>query len=384
MDAEIETDLTAEPLPRWKLDLLWVGPDTLRGYRALAAAPNRANISAMAASEDEDGRRTVMLAKMVGAGTITAADLDWAMSVDAVAGEAEDLARADDLLGAIRTFRDGLRRAPGADVYLMSMASCFVRLGARDVALRYLERAHAVNPENARIKRNLDGARAAMGIATTEPAKPAPAPPGRTAAVPGGWRRYTHPDGRFSVNLPNHWPQVASISDDASLSCRTTDGVMFEILNFTSGAPMAPHQLVDTIADGLEKYSAFEPGKSNGRVAGRQMFSFGGNDHCVEIVLKYREREYDITVAYVVCGDDRNAMYLALKTIDAKFDQARADFEMLLGSLETPWLRGTEPAVLTISRGAADPAPRPKVISQWGENPLSTKKKGGFWRRLFG
>jgi hypothetical protein len=363
MDAEIETDLTADPLPRWKLDLLWVGPDTLQGYRALAAAPNRTNITAMATGDDEDGRRTITLARMIGEGKITAADLDWAIAVDGIAGDAEDLARAEDLLGAIRKFREGLRRAPGADVYLMSMASCFVRLGARDVALRYLERAHAVNPDNARIKRNLDGAREAMGITTSKPAKPASAAPARPAAVPNGWRRYEDPDGWFSMNLPNAWPQVAAISDGASLSCRTND-VMFEILNFTDEDPTTPNKLVDLIAEGLEKYPAFDSDKKDGRVVGRRTFAFGGNDHCVEVVLQYRERQHDLTVAYVVCGDARNAMYLALKTINARFDQARADFEILLGSLETPWIHGTEPAVLTISRGA-----------------LARK---GLWGRLFG
>jgi len=102
--------------------------------------------------------------------TVTAADIDWAIEVDRIAGAAEDCAHADDMLGAISKFREALQLAPGCDNYLMSLATCHFNLGLRREALRYFERANQVNPKNERIKRHLKEVREAVGEAPPAPA----------------------------------------------------------------------------------------------------------------------------------------------------------------------------------------------------------------------
>ena len=87
---------------------------------------------------------------------------DWALRVDAIAGEAESAFRSGDVLVAIERYRDALQEAPGCDVYLMSMGTCYAELGALRDAVRYFERAAQISPQNAQIARNLAGARAAL------------------------------------------------------------------------------------------------------------------------------------------------------------------------------------------------------------------------------
>jgi tetratricopeptide (TPR) repeat protein len=166
--AEITADVTATPLPRAKLDLLWIGPALLTVLGSFADLPE--GIAPTVVGLDDDMHRIVEnTVREIEALRITPADIAWAVGVDGIAGEAERKANDDDLLGAIGEFRRALRQAPGCDNYMMSMATCYANLGLAPEALRYLERARQINPGNARIARNLAELRAAMSLPVAVP-----------------------------------------------------------------------------------------------------------------------------------------------------------------------------------------------------------------------
>ena len=162
--AKIAADLGAAPLSRKHMNLLWVGPAQLEVFKSIAKGAY-ANVAVESLASDEptpaaDLFKTV--ARQVSEGQVTAKDIAWAIQVDAIAGEAEDAFRRGDVLDAIERYRDALQAAPGCDVYLMSMGTCYAELGALRDAVRYFERAAQISPQNAQIARNLAGARAAL------------------------------------------------------------------------------------------------------------------------------------------------------------------------------------------------------------------------------
>jgi hypothetical protein len=162
--AKIAADLGAAPLARKHMNLLWVGPAQLEVFKTIAKGVY-ANVAVESLASDEptpaaDLFKTVM--QQISEGQVTAEDIAWAIQVDAIAGEAEDAFRRGDVLDAIERYRDALQAAPGCDVYLMSMGTCYAELGALRDAVRYFERAAQISPQNAQIARNLAGARAAL------------------------------------------------------------------------------------------------------------------------------------------------------------------------------------------------------------------------------
>jgi hypothetical protein len=162
--ARIAADLSAVPLSRKRMNLLWVGPAQLELFKALAKGAYR-NVAVETLAADEPTPAADLfkaLAQQVSAGQVTAEDIAWAIRVDAIAGEAEEAFRRGDVLEAIERYRDALLEAPGCDVYLMSMGTCYAELGALRDAVRYFERAAQISPQNAQIARNFAGARAAL------------------------------------------------------------------------------------------------------------------------------------------------------------------------------------------------------------------------------
>jgi tetratricopeptide (TPR) repeat protein len=119
-----------------------------------------ANLGSEESAPAADMLKTIM--RQIGDGEVTAQDIEWAIRVDAIAGEAEDAFKRGDVLDAIERYRNALREAPGCDVYLMSIGTCFAELGALRDAVRYFERASQISPQNAQIARNLASARAAL------------------------------------------------------------------------------------------------------------------------------------------------------------------------------------------------------------------------------
>jgi tetratricopeptide (TPR) repeat protein len=162
--AKIAADLSCAPLPRNLINLLWVGPEQLEILKSVAKGAY-SNVKVVDVGSDDptpgaDILKTI--ARQISEGQVSADDLDWALRVDAIAGEAENTFKRGDVLVAIERYRDALQEAPGCDVYLMSMGTCYAELGALRDAVRYFERAAQVSPQNARIARNLAGARAAL------------------------------------------------------------------------------------------------------------------------------------------------------------------------------------------------------------------------------
>jgi hypothetical protein len=162
--AKIAADLSSAPLPRKLMNLLWVGGEQLEILKSVAKGAY-SNVKVVDVGSDDptpgaDILKTI--ARQISEGQVSADDLDWALRVDAIAGEAENTFKRGDVLVAIERYRDALQEAPGCDVYLMSMGTCYAELGALRDAVRYFERAAQVSPQNARIARNLAGARAAL------------------------------------------------------------------------------------------------------------------------------------------------------------------------------------------------------------------------------
>ncbi len=135
------SDLTAEPITRERMDLLWLNPDefdviglSVDGKREVALGP------------EKGGPRRL---------PVTSDDLDWARRVDCVAAKAVQASSEGDYAGAIKFYEQALRLAPGADIYLMSIGSCYANMGKSSQALIYLKRAHEISPQNERIQMNL-------------------------------------------------------------------------------------------------------------------------------------------------------------------------------------------------------------------------------------
>ena len=162
--AKIAADLSSAPLPRKLMNLLWVGGEQLEILKSVAKG-TYSNIKVVDLGSDDSNPGADILktiARQISEGQVSADDLNWALRVDAIAGEAESTFRSGDVLAAIERYRDALQEAPGCDVYLMSMGTCYAELGALRDAVRYFERAAQISPQNARIARNLAGARAAL------------------------------------------------------------------------------------------------------------------------------------------------------------------------------------------------------------------------------
>jgi hypothetical protein len=140
-----QTAARTEPTAR--NSMLWFGAPVLERWRAaLESGRDVAYVS-------ESGEPRDLVA--------TVEDIDWALSVDRIAGQAENAAHAGDLVEAIRLYQSALDVAPDAAVYLMSIGTCYGQLGALADAIRYYERAAAIEPDNERIRKNLEAARQA-------------------------------------------------------------------------------------------------------------------------------------------------------------------------------------------------------------------------------
>jgi tetratricopeptide (TPR) repeat protein len=158
---EIEADLLAQPLSRDRLDLLLIDPDHLPVFKTtlekaaahqLVVPPGRGHLF--------DLTRSVV--DRMKCGTIRLEDIVWALEVDKVGAKAETAAQNKQFADAICLYRQALRLAPGCDLYLMSVGSCYAGLDRFDLALRYVERAAAINPGNPRIERNLSQLKTVM------------------------------------------------------------------------------------------------------------------------------------------------------------------------------------------------------------------------------
>ena len=136
-----ETHLSAEPVSETRRMLLWMGPDELGMLKQAADVQGNVDVAT------PDGGGSMF--------SVSKADLDWAIRVDRLAEPASRAAQKRQHKEAIRHYLDALAEASGSDIYLMSVGSCFAMLGDKENALRFLRRAHEINPRNQQIAGNL-------------------------------------------------------------------------------------------------------------------------------------------------------------------------------------------------------------------------------------
>lgn len=138
--------LTAEPISRKRMDLLWLNPSMLSQLQQALA--NRESITVtMGDSTDLRDHE------------ITREDIEWAKKIEPIVDKAYAAGQKGNYSQAILYYKRALKLAPGCDLFLMSIGSCYAHLGQKAKALRYLERAAEISPGNSRIRENLNQAR---------------------------------------------------------------------------------------------------------------------------------------------------------------------------------------------------------------------------------
>ena len=93
---------------------------------------------------------------------VTKEDIDFAMELTPIVEKANAAAQLNNHSEAIKLYHEALKRAPGCDMYLMSIGCAYANMGELQKGLVYLERAAEISPRNERINRNLSGIRAAL------------------------------------------------------------------------------------------------------------------------------------------------------------------------------------------------------------------------------
>ncbi|MBN2588535.1 MAG: hypothetical protein JXA96_01630 [Sedimentisphaerales bacterium] len=146
--------LRASPIERKRMQLLWTDAEQLEILEMAVAN------GAPAFFPDENGKPQVF--------DITKEDVSWAIKVDIVAAKAAEAASRNDYRTAITFYKNALKLAPGADIYLMSIGCCYENLGQKQDALSYLKRAQDISPQNTRIKNNLEALQSKTTINTKQ------------------------------------------------------------------------------------------------------------------------------------------------------------------------------------------------------------------------
>jgi len=90
---------------------------------------------------------------------ITQEDFHWAKQVEQVVNKAFAAGQRGNYKESIQYYKKALELAPGCDLFLMSIGTCYAQLGQKTKAIQYLERATQISPGNARIRDNLAKAR---------------------------------------------------------------------------------------------------------------------------------------------------------------------------------------------------------------------------------
>lgn len=137
--------LEAGPIPRKRMDLLWMDPPRLAQLEQPLA---------------QHGTVTVVIgdSSHLREHEITLEDFQWAKRVESVVDEAFSAGQRGNREESIRHYKKALELAPGCDLFLMSIGANYAQLRQKAKAVRYLERAAQISPGNARIRDNLANA----------------------------------------------------------------------------------------------------------------------------------------------------------------------------------------------------------------------------------
>jgi tetratricopeptide (TPR) repeat protein len=132
-------------LTRKQMDLLWMDRTGLALLKASLGNPSVAVLGVNPQGSLEEHNE------------VTKQDVEWAEQVMSIAELASAASQRSDFAKAIQLYKKALKLAPECDLYLMSIGCCYGNLGKPREGLPYLERAAAINPNNARIRNNLAG-----------------------------------------------------------------------------------------------------------------------------------------------------------------------------------------------------------------------------------
>jgi tetratricopeptide (TPR) repeat protein len=136
--------LQQKPISRKRMVLTWGETDLLAQLKGALASTDTVVIG----MDDGSGRPPQPY-------EITRNDLEWASEVYVVIDHAAERAQSGDFRKAIQLYKAALKLAPGCDMFLMSIGSCYANLGDRKTAKCYLQRAAEISPHNDRIRKNL-------------------------------------------------------------------------------------------------------------------------------------------------------------------------------------------------------------------------------------
>ena len=134
-------ELTVDPISRERMDMLWMDAEELEVLQIAVEGKHEVFIG-----PEKGGSRKL---------TVTREDVEWAKSVDRIAAKAAKASSRHDFITAIKYYKEALKLAPGADIYLMSIGSCYANMQQLQEALLYLNRAHEISPNNRRVSKNL-------------------------------------------------------------------------------------------------------------------------------------------------------------------------------------------------------------------------------------
>jgi tetratricopeptide (TPR) repeat protein len=136
----------AEPISRKRMDLLWLDPPRLA---QLERPILEHGVISVVIGDNTNLRDHA----------VNLEDYQWARQVEKVVDKAFAASESDCYHDAIRYYKEALLLAPGCDLFLMSIGSCYACLGQKQKAIMYLERAAEISPGNTRIRENLKNAR---------------------------------------------------------------------------------------------------------------------------------------------------------------------------------------------------------------------------------
>lgn len=131
--------LTAKEIDRKRMYLLWLDPPTLGGLEQPIRQRGKVCVEFKPGKEYE----------------IDMNDYIWAKEIEAVVDKAYAAGQKQDFKTSIEFYKKALDLAPGCDLFLMSIGTCFANLGNKELAVRYMKRASEISPDNNRIRQNL-------------------------------------------------------------------------------------------------------------------------------------------------------------------------------------------------------------------------------------
>ena len=138
--------LTAEPISRKRMDLLWLDPPHLAHVGQLLAQQQVITVTMGAGSNVQDHE-------------ITREDFEWAKHIERIVDKAFSAGQDGRFPDGIRHYKEALRLAPGCDLFLMSIGVGYAQMGQKARGIRFLERAAQISPGNMRIRKNLEQVR---------------------------------------------------------------------------------------------------------------------------------------------------------------------------------------------------------------------------------